>query len=55
MRVSIWPTRMHCMPRWRVSANELFDFQHGIRAQYSADSDFRKFPSLSLQDPFSEQ
>ena len=28
-------------------------FQHGIRTLYSADSDFRKFASLDVENPFS--
>ena len=27
-------------------------FQHGVRAFYSNDRDFRKFPSIELRDPF---
>ena len=30
-------------------------FQHGIRRLYSADSDFRKFATLDVKNPFSEQ
>ncbi len=28
-------------------------FQHGVRTLYSSDSDFRKFRSLEVRDPFS--
>ena len=30
-------------------------FQHGIRTLYSADSDFRKFATLDVKVPFSDQ
>jgi uncharacterized protein len=30
-------------------------FQHGVRTLYSGDGDFKKFPSLHVQDPFSVQ
>jgi uncharacterized protein len=29
-------------------------FQHGIRALYSSDRDFRKFTTLDVRDPFSD-
>jgi len=30
-------------------------FQHGVRTLFSSDRDFRKFATLDVRDPFSEQ
>jgi len=44
------PVRGNLVPDAHIAA---ILFQHGIRTLYSNDSDFRKFPSLDLRDPFS--
>jgi uncharacterized protein len=44
------PVRGNLVPDAHVAA---ILFQHGVRTLYSNDSDFRKFPSLDLRDPFS--
>jgi toxin-antitoxin system PIN domain toxin len=43
------PVRGNLVPDAHVAA---ILFQHGVRTFYSNDSDFRKFPSLDLRDPF---
>jgi hypothetical protein len=44
------PVRGNLVPDAHVA---VILFQHGVRTLYSNDSDFRKFPSLDLRDPFS--
>jgi toxin-antitoxin system PIN domain toxin len=43
------PVRGNLVPDAHIAA---ILFQHGVRALYSNDSDFRKFQSLELRDPF---
>jgi uncharacterized protein len=44
------PVRGNLVPDAHIAA---ILFQHNVRTLYTNDRDFRKFPSLDVQDPFS--